>query len=203
MSRLVPTVFALVVWLALWGEISVINVASGVLVVAILSALFGAGPRGHRLHPIALAKLLAVFVWRLLSSSATVVAAVLAPTPARLRSGVVGVRLSQASPLVATIVADAISLTPGTVTLETRYDDEEDEDHDHGGALGHGGDHGHDRDHGGEGGGDRRSPTRPPVLFIHVLGLGDPDEIRTDVQRLERLVVSAVTPTAPTKAVTS
>ncbi|MFN3257924.1 MAG: Na+/H+ antiporter subunit E [Ilumatobacter sp.] len=168
MSRLVPTLFALVVWLALWGEISVINVASGVLVVAILAMLFGPGPRGHTLNPIALVKLLAVFVWRLVSSSVTVVAAVLSPTPARLRSGVVGVRLSQPSPLVATIVADAISLTPGTVTLETRYDE----------------------------GDDRESPSVPPVLYIHVLGLDDPDAIRTDVQRLERLVVSAVTPHA-------
>ena len=182
MSRLVPTVFALVVWLALWGEISVINVVSGVLVVAILSALFGAGPRGHRLHPIALAKLLAVFVWRLVSSSVTVVAAVLAPTPARLRSGVVGVRLSQPSPLVATIVADAISLTPGTVTLETRYDVDDDDDGD-----GDGDDNGD---------GDRESTSMPPVLYIHVLGLDDPDAIRADVLRLERLVVTAVTPHA-------
>ena len=73
--------------------------------------------------------------------------------------------LSQHSRLVATIVADAISLTPGTLTLEARYRDGED-------------------------------PPRgsPPVLYIHVLGLADPEDIRADVHRLERLVVSAVTP---------
>jgi len=109
-------------------------------------------------------RLLAIFVWRLVTSSATVVLAVLAPTPARLRSGVVGVGLSQPSPLVAAIVADAISLTPGTLTLESRYSD--DESHD----------------------------TVPPVLYIHVLGLSDPAAIRADVRRLEQLVVSAITP---------
>jgi multicomponent Na+:H+ antiporter subunit E len=160
-----PVLFALVVWLALWGEISVINVAGGVLVVAVLALLFRPDPRGHTLHPLALVRLLAVFVWRLVSSSATVVMAVLAPTPARLRSGVVGVALSHPSPLVATIVADAISLTPGTLTLEARYAE------------------------------DGPSPSEPPVLYIHVLGLADPAAIRDDVRRLERLVVSAITPT--------
>jgi multicomponent Na+:H+ antiporter subunit E len=166
-NRLLPTVFVLAVWLALWGEISVVNVASGVLVVAILAVLFRPDPRRHRLHPLALIRLLAVFVWRLVSSSATVVLTVIAPTPARLRSGVVGVPLSQPSPLVATIVADAISLTPGTLTLEARYAGDD----------------------------DGESPdSRPPVLYIHVLGLSDPEAIRADVRSLERLVVSAVTP---------
>jgi multicomponent Na+:H+ antiporter subunit E len=158
--------FALVVWLALWGDISVINVAGGVLVVAVLALLFRPDPRGHRLHPFALVRLVAVFAWRLVTSSASVVLAVLAPTPARLRSGVVGVRLSHPSSLVATIVADAISLTPGTLTLEARYADE-----------------------------DASTPSEPPVLYIHVLGLSDPAAIRDDVRRLEQLVVSAVTPT--------
>jgi multicomponent Na+:H+ antiporter subunit E len=158
--------FALVVWLALWGDISVINVAGGVLVVAVLALLFRPDPRGHRLHPFALVRLVAVFAWRLVTSSASVVLAVLAPTPARLRSGVVGVRLSYPSSLVATIVADAISLTPGTLTLEARYADE-----------------------------DASTPSEPPVLYIHVLGLSDPAAIRDDVRRLEQLVVSAVTPT--------
>jgi multicomponent Na+:H+ antiporter subunit E len=96
---------------------------------------------------------------------------VLAPTPARLRSGVVGVSLSHPSSLVATIVADAISLTPGTLTLEARYADD-----------------------------DETAATTPPVLYIHVLGLADPEAIRDDVQRLEQLVVAAVTPIDPAPA---
>ncbi|HSL73704.1 MAG TPA: Na+/H+ antiporter subunit E [Ilumatobacteraceae bacterium] len=168
MNRFIPTLFALVVWLALWGEVSVVNVVSGVLVVGILALLFRPEPRGHTLHLLALARLLAVFAWRLVSSSVTVVLAVLAPTPARLRSGVVGVELSHHSSLVATIVADAISLTPGTLTLEARYADD-----------------------------DASSTSVPPVLYIHVLGLSDPGAIRDDVRRLERLVVSAITPKDP------
>jgi multicomponent Na+:H+ antiporter subunit E len=165
-KRFFPTLLALVVWLALWGEVSVVNVASGILVVAILALLFRPAPREHTVHPLALLRLLAVFVWRLLSSSATVVLAVIAPSPDRLRSGVVGVALTHPSTLVATIVADAISLTPGTLTLETRYDNDD---------------------------GETVAAT-PPVLYLHVLGLADPEAIRDDVRRLERLVMSAVTP---------
>jgi hypothetical protein len=36
-------------------------------------------------------------------------------------------------------------------------------------------------------------------LYIHVLGLSDPAAIRDDVRRLERLVVSAVTPNGSTE----
>lgn len=163
MSRVLPLLFALVVWLALWGEISVVNVGSGVLVVAVLAVVFRPSARAHTVHPVALVRLLAVFVGRLVTSSASVVRTVLAPTPDRLRSGVVGVELSQTSSLVATVVADAISLTPGTLTLEARTT-----------APG----------------------TGPPVLFVHVLGLDDPEAVRADVRQLERLVVSAITPVA-------
>ena len=165
MSRLLAPLFVLLVWLALWGEVTVANVVSGVLMVALIGLIIRPVPRRHTLNPLSLVRLLAVFVWRLVTSSMTVVLAVLAPTPARLRSGVVGVSLSQHSQLVATVVADAISLTPGTLTLEARYPDHEDD------------------------------PIGPnPVLYVHVLGLDDPQEVRDDVAKLERLVLSAITP---------
>lgn len=161
MTRVFASAFILVVWLALWGEISVVNVLSGVAVVVIVAVLFRRDePSSHTLHPLGVIRLLAVFVWRLVSSSATVVLTVLAPSAERLRSGVVGVQLTHSSPLVAAIVSDAISLTPGTLTLDARYPAD-------GGA---------------------------PTLFIHVLGLTDPEEIRTDVHGLEALVLSAVSP---------
>lgn len=118
MNRLLPPALVLIVWLALWGEITWANLASGLLVVAGIGLLVRPVPRAHRIHLIALVRLLAVFVGRLVTSSVIVVRTVLAPTPQRLRSGVVAVPLSQPSPLVATIVADAISLTPGTLTLD-------------------------------------------------------------------------------------
>lgn len=158
MNRLLPPALVFVVWIALWGELTWANTASGLVVVFLIGYLIRPAPRAHEVHPIALVYLVAVFVVRLVTSSAAVVLTVLAPTPPRLRSGVVAIRLSQDSALVATIVADAISLTPGTLTLDARPEDS------------------------------------VIVLYIHVLGLDDPDDIRTDVAGLERLVLSAVTP---------
>jgi len=161
MSRIVGILLMLAAWLALWGEISIVNVVTGIIVVALLSLLVRRTDRVYTIKPIGLIKLLAIFVWRLITSSAAVVLTVVAPTPERLRSGVVAIELSHRSPLVAAIVADAISLTPGTLTLDSRYPDEGD---------------------------------TPPTLFVHVLGLDDPEKIRDDVRYLEGLVLSAIVP---------
>lgn len=162
MSRLLPPSLVLVVWLALWGTLSWANVASGVLVVVLIGVVIRPVPREHTVHVFALLRLVAVFMGRLVGSSYVVVRAVLAPSPDRLRSGIVAVPLRHRSDLVATVVADAISLTPGTLTVDTR------------GA--------------------------PSVLYVHVLGLADPEEIRDDVRHLEHLVVAAITPNASAEA---
>lgn len=156
MSRLYPPLLVLVVWLALWGDLSWANLASGLLVVALVGLMIRPVPRRHKVNPVALVVLVAIFFWRLITSSAIVVRTVLFPTPERLRSGLVAIPLRKDSPLVATVVADAISLTPGTLTMEVR------------GA--------------------------PPVLYVHVLGLGDPQEIRDDVRGLEDRVLAALRP---------
>ena len=167
MGRVVGILLMLAVWLALWGEISIVNVASGIVVVALLSLVVRRTDRTYTINTLSLIKLLAIFVWRLITSSAAVVLTVLAPSPSRLRSGVVAIELSHHSPLVAAIIADAISLTPGTLTLDSRYPN-----------------------HSNEG-------DAPPTLFVHVLGLDDPEEIRDDVRYLEGLVLSAVVPNKP------
>lgn len=167
MSRLLPPTLMLIVWLALWGEVTWANVISGLLAVALIGFVIRPVPRAHEVHPIAMSRLVAVFVWRLVTSSMIVVRTVLAPTPQRLRSGVVRVRLTHRSQLVGTVVADAISLTPGTLTLDAR--DGRVEDHE-------------------------ETDDGRPVLYIHVLGLDDPEEVREDVRGLERRVVAAVTP---------
>lgn len=120
MSRALPAVLLLAIWLALWGEVSWANVVSGVLMVALLAWMLPGRARRHRVHLPALVRLVAVFAGRLVTSSLSVVRTVLRPTPDRLRSGVVAVPLGPTTPLVATVVADAISLTPGTLTLDVR-----------------------------------------------------------------------------------
>jgi multicomponent Na+:H+ antiporter subunit E len=124
MSRLSLAPILLVVWLLLWGEPSVSNIASGVVVIAVVLLVFDQGRRTHRhrLAPWGTAMLLARFLVDLVVSSGRVVLAVVAPSPTRRRAGVVAVPLSCNSPLVLKTVSDLLCLTPGTLTVEIDVD---------------------------------------------------------------------------------
>ena len=113
-------------WLAMWGDVSVPNILSGLVAVpAVLwvSSRLPVSSIRHRLHPVALAILLGHFLRLLWLSNWAVVKTSLRPTPTRLRSAIVAAPLSQRSPLVSAIVANFISLTPGTLTLDVRLDE--------------------------------------------------------------------------------
>src|SRR5690606_5188926 len=72
-------------------------------------------------RPIKALKLLGFFVVALVQASVVVARTVIAPR-GRIRAGIVAVPLRGCSDAVATLIADAISLTPGTLTLEVRRD---------------------------------------------------------------------------------
>lgn len=112
------------VWLLLHGEWSLANVVWGVVLGVGLVVLFpvDAGALRHRLHPWGLLKWLAFVLWSLVLSSWAVIKVILRPTPENLAAGVVRIRLDTESPLTATLVANAITLTPGTMTLTARLD---------------------------------------------------------------------------------
>jgi multicomponent Na+:H+ antiporter subunit E len=156
MSRWSLSPILLAVWLLLWGEPSVSNIASGVVVVAVVLVIFDQGRRSHRhrLSPWGTVRLLTRFLCDLITSSVQVVLAVLAPSPRRRRAGVVAVPLTCNSPLVLKAVSDLLCLTPGTLTVEIDLE--------------------------------------PTMLYVHVLGLSDPDAVRRDVQALEQRVLAAL-----------
>jgi multicomponent Na+:H+ antiporter subunit E len=109
----------LVLWIALWGELSVANVVSGIVTIGLLTLLFPATPgNGHRLHPVGAVRLLGSVLASLVTSTWSVVLAVVRPTPDRVHAEVVVVDLGTRSPLVAAIVANSITLTPGTMTVD-------------------------------------------------------------------------------------
>ena len=115
-----------VLWVLLFGEVSVGNVVAGVVVGAVIVRTFPHRPSAvrHRIAPWGLVRLLARLVVDLVVSSTQVAVAVVRPSPARLRTAVVRVPLTSGSDLVHTIVADLITLTPGTLTLDVRHDPE-------------------------------------------------------------------------------
>ncbi|MPY92891.1 MAG: Na+/H+ antiporter subunit E [Acidimicrobiia bacterium] len=119
MRRLAPLAVLVVAWVLLNGELTVGNVVAGAIAAAVLLALFPLeGARWqHQLHPLGLARFLGFVAVSLVTSSAQVIRTVLRPSAPRLRAGIVRVELPATSPLVVTLVANAISLTPGTLTL--------------------------------------------------------------------------------------
>lgn len=128
LSRLSGRAGALMlVWVALWGSPSVGNLVSGALVAAFVLTVFPGGPdrtadeHSSRVRLLAPFHFLGRFFVELVMSTFSVAIAVIAPRR-RVREGVVKVRLRSSSPMIGTVVANSITLTPGTLTLDVDPD---------------------------------------------------------------------------------
>ena len=120
MTRLLRLLGLATIWVALWSDISAANVLSGLLVGALIVGAFDTWRPGHVIvRPVATLKLAVYFTYQLAVSSLVVARTVVAPRD-RIRSGIVAVPLRGCSDAVVTLIADAITLTPGTLTLEVR-----------------------------------------------------------------------------------
>lgn len=107
------------VWLALWGDLSVANALSGLAVGALLLVAFPE-PSLRWSGPLRLWRALvfhAYFLAKVCEATAIVAWEVATPW-SRIREGIVGVPITGDSDAVTTVVANAITLTPGTLTLE-------------------------------------------------------------------------------------
>lgn len=127
MSRLAFLAWLVAVWVALWGDLTVANVLGGLAAGgALLFAFPHAGPRRPRyLDPLGALRFLGYFLVQLVQATALVTWEVVTPRPWRLNEAVVAVPVYGASDAVITLIANAISLTPGTITLEVRRGDPE------------------------------------------------------------------------------
>jgi multicomponent Na+:H+ antiporter subunit E len=111
------------VWLLLWGTVSIANVISGLAVAAAITLLLPMPvvPVEGRLHPLSLLRLMIQVAWYLVLSSVQVAWLALKPgkppTNAVLRA-----QLSVKSDLVLALAVQAINLIPGTIVLEIDQD---------------------------------------------------------------------------------
>jgi multicomponent Na+:H+ antiporter subunit E len=109
-----------VIWVALWSQASAANILSGLLVATAIVVVFDTWHTGHiTLRPIRAARFAVYFLYKLVQASLVVARTVIAPRH-RVTTGIVAVPLRGCSDAVVTLIADAISLTPGTLTLEVR-----------------------------------------------------------------------------------
>lgn len=115
----VVLVWSVVVWTALWGELSVANVLWGLVLgaVALRAIPLTGTPHAVPLRVWHLLRFGTYFLWSLLKASA-VVAWEIATPGSGIHQGIVAIDLRTSSPGLVTLIGNAISLTPGTLTLE-------------------------------------------------------------------------------------
>lgn len=121
-----PTLVGLVVmWIALWGDLTVANILGGTIVaVAVLLFVAQIKPRPfEHLDPAAALRYLQTFSVQLVVANWDVIKAVLRPDT--IRPGILAMPLHHASDGVVTLIANSITLTPGTLTLETERRDDD------------------------------------------------------------------------------
>ncbi len=121
--RLVPWLTA--VWVALWGDVAVGTLLGGAAVALGVVTAFRDDLEhlSLRVRPLAALRFVGYFAVQLLESNRVVAVEIVTP-PLHIREGIVAVALQGASPGLVTLVANAVTLTPGTLTLEVdRRDD--------------------------------------------------------------------------------
>lgn len=120
MNRVLLGLWLTVVWVLLWGRLSTANVLGGIMAAALLLVVFPARPRGgpeHEVRPLWALWFLVFFLWKLVHANAVLAWEVITPQN-RIREGIVAVSVDGCTPGLITVIANAISLTPGTLSLE-------------------------------------------------------------------------------------
>lgn len=115
-----PMLVALIImWIALWGTLSIANIVGGAIVAFAVLAFADQVQPGevHNFHPAAAWRYLRTFAVQLVVANWQVIKAVVRPD--QIKPGILAMPLHHASDAVVTLVANSITLTPGTLTLET------------------------------------------------------------------------------------
>lgn len=116
--HVVATLWLTLVWVLLWGELSIANVLAGLLIALVAGRFLRMpGVEFHgRVHPVALLYLVYRFAVDLVVASAQVAGLALRRRPPR--SAVIAVQLRSHSDLYLTLTAQLCSLVPGSLVVE-------------------------------------------------------------------------------------
>jgi multicomponent Na+:H+ antiporter subunit E len=113
----------LIVWLALLGSLTLGSVLAGLTVAALFLLLFRPRrptPGAARFRPLAALQFAIYFFYKLVQANLQVARVVVRADPNDLRRGIVAVPVVGQSDTVMTLLASAITLTPGSYVLDTR-----------------------------------------------------------------------------------
>lgn len=122
--RVASLVWLTAVWVMLWESLSWANVFGGLIVAAVVMV----SVPSHKLEtsvgfrPVAALHLLGYFLWKLAEASAYLTWEIFTPRN-KINAAVVCVPLRSRVPGIVTAVANMVSLTPGSVTIEVDTDE--------------------------------------------------------------------------------
>jgi multicomponent Na+:H+ antiporter subunit E len=107
------------VWILLWGTVSVANILSGLAIALLITLLLPLPvvPVEGRVHPLSLLRLIAVVAYELVLSSLQVAWLAIKPGPPPL-TAVLRAHLAIKSDLVLALAVNIITLIPGSIVLE-------------------------------------------------------------------------------------
>jgi multicomponent Na+:H+ antiporter subunit E len=108
-----------IVWVALWEDVTWANLVGGAVAGTFVIMLVPLRPREaeYGFRPFAIVRLAVYFAWKLVEASAILAWEVVTPRN-RINAAVLAVPLHSRSPRIVTMVANMVSLTPGSLTLE-------------------------------------------------------------------------------------
>lgn len=120
-GHLAALLWLVLLWTALWGNLTWGTVVGGLLAASAVGFAFaGAAPRpAHLVRPLRLLRFLVYFVAKVVESNLVVAWEVVTPR-SRINQAIVAVPVHCQDDMIITSVANTISLTPGTLTIEVR-----------------------------------------------------------------------------------
>lgn len=111
-----------IVWVLLWRDPSPGTLAAGVGIGLIVELVVPRSPRAARVSPVGVARFVVRYLGLVVASTARVAWEVVTPRNERVREGIVAVPLRTRTTTATLLVANAITYTPGTLTIEVSGD---------------------------------------------------------------------------------
>jgi multicomponent Na+:H+ antiporter subunit E len=118
-DRCVAAVALTVIWILLWGAVTPVTAAGGLLIAVIVLIVFPLPPVTYagRIHPLGVLRFAGRFAVDMVMASAQV-AALAFRFGSTVRSAVIAVHLKVPTDLGMTLTAEALSLVPGSLIVE-------------------------------------------------------------------------------------
>ena len=160
-------------WIMLWGDLTWANLLGGIAIaglVVLVARLDSASLRPTYFHPHWALVYVAVLIWQLVLSNFRLAIEILTPSDGT-HTAIIAVPIRGGSNAVVNLVANSITLTPGTMTVDVTRHVREEFDYDGDGII--------------------DEMTAGAVLYVHCLYGQDIEAVRLQVLRLEELALKA------------